>query len=108
MSGLIIGAMQFVSLLALGKYFGTSSFYSTFVGIPFTGKYLGGLSPYLAKFRSGLQNWLSLAFTIGAILGSLASCFPTGLFGKAQGVHPYDAFFGGFVMVFGARIGNLF
>ena len=96
-----------MSILLLGKSLGASSFYSTFVGIPFTGKYLEEKFPYLAKFRSGLQNWLSFAFTIGAILGSLASCYPTGLFGKTQGVHPYNAFFGGFVMVFGARIGKL-
>ena len=100
--------LQFISLLALGKSLGASSFYSTFAGIPFHGKYLAEKFPYMAKFRSGLQNWLSLAFTVGVILGSLASCYPAGVFGKTQGVHPYNAFLGGFVMVFGARIGNYF
>lgn len=98
--------MQLVSLLALGKSLGASSFYSTFVGIPFHGKYLEKKFPYLAKFRSGLQNWLSLAFTVGVILGSLASSYPSGVFGKTKSVHPYNAFIGGFIMVFGARIGN--
>ena len=95
-----------MSILVVGKSLGASSFFSTFVGIPFHGKYFKEKFPYLAKMRSGLQNWLMLAFAIGVIIGSLASCYPTGLFGKAQGVHPYNAFIGGFIMVFGARIGN--
>jgi hypothetical protein len=64
----------------------------------------------MAKFRAGLQNWLALAFTIGSILGSFISAYSSNVFGTAQGVHPYNAFLGGFVMVFGARIGffNIF
>ena len=62
----------------------------------------------MAKFRAGLQNWLALAFTVGSILGAFASAYPSGVFSAAQGVHPYNAFLGGFVMVFGARIGQYF
>lgn len=74
--------------------------------MPFCTKYLQAKFPYLAKFRSGLQNWLSLAFTIGAVAGAFASSYPAGVFGKSVGVHPYNAFLGGFIMVFGARIGK--
>jgi len=45
-----------------------------------------------------------LAFTIGAVAGAFASSYPAGVFGKSVGVHPYNAFLGGFIMVFGARI----
>ncbi len=62
----------------------------------------------MAKFRAGLQNWLALAFTIGSILGAFASAIASGVYSAAQGVHPYNALLGGFVMVFGARIGLYF
>lgn len=102
--GILLGSLQLVNLLALEKSLGASSFYSTFVGAPICTKYLKEKFPYLAKFRSGLQNWLSLAFTIGSVLGAFASSYPSGSFGQSVGVHPYNAFLGGFVMVFGARI----
>lgn len=59
----------------------------------------------MAKMRDGLQNWLALAFTVGSVLGAFASAYSSDVWGKTQGVHPYNAFLGGFVMVFGARIG---
>ena len=103
--GIILGSLQFVSLLALQKSLGASSFYSTFVGVPFFTSYLKRNFKYMAKFREGLQNWLALAFTVGSILGAFTSAYPSGVFASAQGVHPYDALMGGFIMVFGARIG---
>jgi len=102
--GILLGSLQLVSLLALDKSIGASSFYSTLMGVPICTKYLQEKFPYLAKFRSGLQMWLSLAFTIGSILGAFSSAYPSEGFGKSNGVHPYNAFLGGFVMVFGARL----
>ncbi len=102
--GILLGSLQFVSLLILEKSIGASSFYSTIMGVPICTKYLKDKFPYLAKFRSGLQMWLSLAFTIGCILGAFTSSYISGSFGQSMGVHPYNAFLGGFVMVFGARL----
>ena len=94
-----------MSLIVLQKSIGASSFYSSFAAILFCTSYLKNRFTYMARFRSGLQNWLALAFTIGSVLGAFASSYPSGVFNTAQGVHPYNAFLGGFVMVFGARIG---
>ena len=102
--GILLGSLQLVSLLILEKSIGASSFYSTIMGVPICTKYLKEKFPYLAKFRSGLQMWLSLAFTIGCILGAFISSYVSGSFGQSNGVHPYNAFLGGFVMVFGARL----
>ena len=104
----MLGSLQFVSLIVLEKSLGASSFYSSFVAIPFCTEYLKQRFTYMAKFRAGLQNWLALAFTIGSILGAFASAYPSGVYNAAQGVHPYSALLGGFVMVFGARIGLYF
>ena len=102
-----MGSLQFVSLIALQKSLGASSFYSSCAGIPFCTTSLKNRYTYMAKFRDGLQNWLALAFTIGSILGSFVSAYSSDVFGKTQGVHPYSAFLGGFIMVLGARIGFL-
>lgn len=85
---------------------GASTFFTTIVGIPFFTQGMKKQFPYLAKFRSGPQNWLALAFTAGAILAGFASSYPSDVFSTAHGVHPYNAFFGGFIMVFGARLGK--
>ena len=100
-----MGSLQLFNLLLLGKSLGASSFYSTVAGIPIYTRKLQQKFSYLAKFRAGLQNWLSLAFSVGAILGALASSMPSNVFGKTLGVHPYNAFLGGFLMVYGARTG---
>jgi hypothetical protein len=59
--------------MLLDKSLGASSFYSSFAGLPICTNKLKAMFPYLAKFRAGLQNWLSLAFSVGAILGGVAS-----------------------------------
>ena len=73
--GILLGSLQLVSLLILEKSIGASRFYSTIMGVPICTKYLKEKFPYLAKFRSGLQMWLSLAFTIGCILGAFISSY---------------------------------
>ena len=105
MCGILIGSLQFASITLLDKSLGASSFYSSFAGILICTKRLQTSFPYLAKFRSGLQNWLALSFTVGSVLGAVASSVGSNVYGTTSGVHPFNAFLGGFVMVFGARIG---
>ena len=104
--GILIGSLQFASILFLEKSLGASSFYSSVAGLPICTKKLQKSFPYLAKFRSGLQNWLALSFSAGSVLGAAVSSVSSGVFATAAGVHPYNAFLGGFIMVLGARIGE--
>ena len=103
-----MGSLQFVSLIVLQKSLGASSFYSSCVAIPFFTDNLKTRFTYMAKMRDGLQNWLALAFTVGSVLGAFASAYSTNVWATSRGVHPYNALLGGFVMVFGARIGFYF
>jgi uncharacterized membrane protein YedE/YeeE len=99
--GILIGILQFFSILFLSKSLGTSSSYTTIVGIPFASK---DKFEYFYKFRSGLSNWLTVIFVSFAILGGFISSKVSGVYALSQGIHPYSAFLGGFLMVFGARI----
>jgi len=102
--GILLGLLQLFSILFLSKSLGASSFYSTIAGIPFFTKKSQEMFPYLAKFRTGWAHWSGIGYAIGAILGGFTSAWVSGVWGKSQGVHPYNAIFGGFIMVFGARI----
>lgn len=102
--GILLGFLQLFSIIFLSKSLGASSFYSTIVGIPFFTKKSQEMFPYFAKFRSGWANMAGIGYACGAILGGFTSSWVSGVWGKAQGVHPYNAIFGGFIMVFGARI----
>ena len=104
--GILLGSLQIFSFIILDKSLGASNLYSTFAGIPIYSMNLKKKFPYLAKFREGLQNWLSFAFSIGSVLGAFISSTPSDVYGKTSGVHPYNAFLGGFLMVFGARLGK--
>ena len=102
--GVLLGSLQFFSILFLSKSLGTSSSYSTLAGIPLISKKMQEKYPYLARFRTGIANWLTVIFVSSAILGGFASSFTSGVYGKSAGIQPYSAFVGGFLMVFGARI----
>lgn len=102
--GILLGSLQFFSILFLNKSLGTSSSYSTLVSIPFASKSAQDKFQYLAKFRAGLSNWITVFFVSSAIIGGFVSSYVSGVFALSSGIHPYNAFLGGFLMVFGARI----
>ena len=99
--GVLVGLLQFFSILLLSKSLGTSSSYTSLVSIPFASK---DKYEYFSKFRTGLSNWLTVVFVSFAVLGGFASSKLGGVFAMSSGIHPYSAFLGGFLMVFGARI----
>jgi hypothetical protein len=102
--GILLGSLQFLTITLLEKSLGASSAYSTVIGVLFFTKKLKECNPYFAKFRVGLSNWLTVAHVVGAVCGGLLSSMLSDQYGKAQGVHIYNAVLGGFIMVFGARI----
>jgi hypothetical protein len=88
--GVLLGSLQFFSILFLGKSLGTSSSYSTLVGIPFLTKKLQNKFQYLSKFRSGITNWLTVVFILSAILSGFGSSYSSGVFAKSTETHPYN------------------
>jgi uncharacterized membrane protein YedE/YeeE len=102
--GVLLGSLQFFNILLLGKSLGASSCFSTLASVPFFSKSLQDRFQYLAKFRHGVSNWLTVVFVCGAIAGGFVSSYSSGVYGKSDGVDKYHAFIGGFLMVFGARM----
>ena len=58
----------------------------------------------MKRFKSGKGNWGTIAFVLSVIIGSFTSSQLSGVYGTAAGVHPYNSFLGGFLLVFGARL----
>jgi hypothetical protein len=102
--GIILGLLQFFSLMVLSKSLGDTSSYTILIGLLFCTKKLQQTNPYFAKFRSSMANWMSLCTAVGALLGAFASADLSGYYGKARGVGPYNSMLGGFLLVFGAKI----
>ncbi|CAF0814047.1 unnamed protein product [Brachionus calyciflorus] len=102
-AGFCLGSLQFFSLLLLTKSLGSSSSFSTLASYFIRSDKLEQF-PYLKKFKNGISNLGTICFVISVMFGSLISSLLGGVFAQANHVHPFNAYLGGFLLVFGARI----
>lgn len=102
-AGCLLGSLQMLSFYLMSKSLGSSSAFSSIASC-MVSKSMLEKSSYLKRFKSGLSNMGQLVFVGSVGLGSFVSSNLSGVYGKAMGVHPYNAFLGGFLLVFGARL----
>lgn len=103
--GMLLGTLQFFSILFLNKSLGISIAYSTLVALPFVSKTFEEKYPYFAKLCT-FDNLMTVIFFFSILLGSFVSSYTSGLFAKSLGIHPYNAFLGGFLIILGARMAD--
>ncbi|XP_071963645.1 uncharacterized protein [Antedon mediterranea] len=102
--GGLIGLLQIPIILAVEDTLGGSSSYCTMVSQAFSNDSLNKWSPYLANLSGGIDNWWQVYYVASAILGGFMSSHLSGTYGSAEGVGAVEAFLGGALMVFGARL----
>ncbi len=120
LAGIVVGLLQIPAFLLMGTALGTSSSYVTI-----SANLASFVDPsileikYAANHVSGAKNWWQVALIAGIALGAFASSRLSGtprwghspVWAKAMGAHTpmrrnMMASFGGFIMVFGARIAD--
>merc|ERR1712098_212473 len=102
--GMLIGLLQ-LPLVLLGKKLGCSRSYMTLVSQPMwcSTKWQESLK-YLEGKRCGLKNWWQVVFVCCSSLGARQSALFAGSIGTNRGVSRECAFFGGLMLLFGARM----
>ncbi|CAH1252924.1 Hypp1039 [Branchiostoma lanceolatum] len=103
--GIVIGLLQLVITLSVGDTLGGSSSYCTVVSQVLVTDRLQQMSPYLSRYRTGLGNWWQVVYVVGAVVGALISAASSQTQGTVKGVSMASGFFGGLIMLFGARLG---
>ncbi|XP_035666754.1 UPF0394 inner membrane protein YeeE-like [Branchiostoma floridae] len=103
--GILIGLLQLVITLSVGDTLGGSSSYCTVVSQVLVTDRLQRMSPYLSRYRTGLGNWWQVVYVAGAVVGALISAASSQTLGTVKGVSMASGFFGGLIMLFGARLG---
>jgi uncharacterized membrane protein YedE/YeeE len=104
--GLIVGFLQVPCVLFLSDSLGSSSAYMTLSSQLLLVKGVQEKLPHWNGYRLGLGNWWQATYLISAVLGAFILSYTTGTFGMAVGVHTWEALVGGFLMIFGSRIGS--
>merc|ERR1711918_80666 len=105
--GALIGILQIIALSTLDDSIGSSSSYSTIVSqlvrlCPSRGpqyKYMDAAS----KLTAG--NLWQVIYVCFGIFGAFVSSLASNSLGQVAGVTPMAAFAGGFIMLFGSRLG---
>lgn len=105
-SGMIIGFIQIPLVLAVSDTLGGSSAYATIVSQWVVTEKLQKLFPYLANKRCGVGNWWQVFLVCGAVIGGLVSAISSSTLSSSHGIQAHAAFFGGFIMIFGARFAS--
>ncbi|KNC55133.1 YeeE/YedE family protein [Thecamonas trahens ATCC 50062] len=109
-SGLVLGSIQIPLILVLHKTLGTSTALVAFISTFLSLLPAAALDkPSLAYFKGkhiGRRPGYTLIFALAAVIGSLSSAYFGDSFAELHGVHPAGAFFGGALMLFGARLGG--
>ena len=104
--GVCVGALQIPAVLFCYDTLGSSSAYMTLSSQLLVVKGLQDKAPHWSGFRLGVGNWWQAVYILFAILGAFITSWNTGTFGKAKGVSTVHGFIGGFLMIFGSRIGS--
>eukprot|EP00123_Amoebidium_parasiticum_P021478 comp6807_c0_seq1/m.2549 comp6807_c0_seq1/g.2549 ORF comp6807_c0_seq1/g.2549 comp6807_c0_seq1/m.2549 type:complete len:396 (-) comp6807_c0_seq1:61-1248(-) len=106
LAGCLIGSMQIPLVLAIRDTAGGSSAFMTVLST-ITPAMIREKSAYLAKYRHGLGNWWQVVYLSGGMLGSLSAAYASGSIGYTVNpmvMTPMRMFWGGFLMLFGARM----
>ncbi|XP_070580847.1 thiosulfate transporter TsuA-like isoform X2 [Ptychodera flava] len=104
-AGILIGLLQLVIIFTVVDTMGGSSSYTTVAAQVLVTQRMESWSPYLAKFKRGVSNWWQVMYVCGAIVGALVSALCSQSLGMVPGISLVSSFFGGFLMLFGARMG---
>ena len=105
--GLIVGSMQVPCVLFCLDTLGSSTAYMTLTSqVLVAGKDLQDKLPHWNGYRVGIGNWWQAVYIMFAILGAFISSWNTGTYGTAASPQEWEAFLGGFLMLFGSRLGS--
>ena len=103
-TGSLVGVLQIPLMLLIDGVLGASSSYCTVSAQILMTRKLQQKLPYLAKFKSGLNNWWKVWFVIAAIVGAYVSSNLSESYGTVNGVSIPLSFCGGALMIIGARL----
>ncbi|XP_067944542.1 thiosulfate transporter TsuA-like [Watersipora subatra] len=103
-SGVLIGALQAPLILSVSDTLSGSGGYCTVLSQLLLTDRLRNAFPYLAKYKSGLDNWWQVMYITGAVIGSYLSAQASGSLGQGSPVTLVQALVGGGLMTFGARM----
>ncbi|OWF53305.1 hypothetical protein KP79_PYT00469 [Mizuhopecten yessoensis] len=104
-TGIIVGLLQLPLVLVVKDTIGGSSSYVTIVSQWVITDKLSRTFPYLANKRSGVGNWWQVFFVSFVVLGACLSGVASDTLTTSKGPQLPVAFFGGFLLLFGARLG---
>ena len=104
--GVGIGLLQVPCVLLCNDSLGSSSAYMTLTSQLLVSTEMREKLPHWSGFRSGVGNWWQAVYILSAILGAFISSWSVGTFNKGKSVKDWEAFVGGFLMIFGSRIGS--
>lgn len=104
-SGAFIGLLQVPLVLVVKDTVGGSSSYVTIVSQWVITDKLAQTFPYLAKRRSGVGNWWQVFFVSFVVVGACLSGVSSDTLNTSKGPQLPMALFGGFLLLFGARLG---
>jgi hypothetical protein len=111
-AGVVLGMLQIPALLIIGTFLGSSSAYMVVTANVFVPVFTkeshreeGGTFAYLAAYtKKHPKVFWQLIYVSSAILGTFLFEHLSDIqFGTVAGLDPVSAFFGGFLMLFGAR-----
>ncbi|KAI0207962.1 hypothetical protein LSAT2_007376 [Lamellibrachia satsuma] len=102
-AGAMLGLLQIPLVYFINQPLGGSTSLLCMLAQGFVGP-LKGVSPFIAKFRTGFTYWWQVFFVSGAMVGSYLSASSSQTLGSVLGVTPTQAFTGGALMFLGARI----
>lgn len=105
-AGILIGCLQIPLVLVVKDTIGGSSSYCTISSQVLVTKRMEAAIPYLAKFKRGVSSWWQVFFVLGVIFGAMLSSLISHTIAQTDGVGWAVSFIGGFVMLFGARVGG--
>ena len=110
-AGSVIGAMQIPMVLLAGKTLGASTSFviilSSLLHIVLPERFME--APALGYFKAKhalTKTGFQMFFVLAVIIGSLVSATASSTHGDVHGVRGYQAFLGGAIMLFGARLGG--
>jgi hypothetical protein len=106
--GLVLGSLQGFLMHFGDRTLGTSSSYVTIDGALFMPvlSHLNVKSKYLDTARSDKKNWYQVLFVAAMVAGAATSAALSNTLGHIHGPGSVQAFFGGFLLIFGARLAN--
>nr|XP_002740360.2 PREDICTED: uncharacterized protein LOC100378393 [Saccoglossus kowalevskii] len=104
--GGVIGLLQLAIMFSVADTLGGSSSYTTVASQVLVTKRMESWSPYLTKFKRGIGNWWQVIYVLGAVVGAFISALCSGALAIVPGISLVSSFFGGFIMLFGSRLGS--